>query len=70
MVEAAEDRRGAYRPRAIPPLRTSRHWHCLAEALVRPVPVEVGDILPEHAAKVALAEDEQVVDALAAHAPQ
>ena len=70
MVQAAEDRDRAHRPLADPCGTRRRRGHRLAEALVRPRVVEVGDILAEHAREVALAEDEQVVQALTAHAAQ
>ncbi len=37
---------------------------------MRPCPVEVGDVLAEHAGPLPLAEDEQVIQARAADAPQ
>src|SRR5919202_1912208 len=42
----------------------------LLQALMWPGTVEVGYVLPEHASQVALAQDEQIVQAFAAHAPQ
>jgi hypothetical protein len=42
----------------------------LAEALMWPRLIEVGDVLAQHAREVALPKDEQVIEALAAHAFQ
>src|SRR5260370_29569843 len=43
----------------------------LAESLVRPRLVEVAEgIFPQHVYQVALAQDDQVVDTLAPHAPK
>jgi hypothetical protein len=61
MVEAAEDRHGAYWICTTCQLRTGRLGHGLAEALVRPRPVELRDVLAEHAGELPLAENEQVV---------
>jgi hypothetical protein len=37
---------------------------------VRPVPVEVGDVLPEHTDEPPLTEDEQLIEAFTTHAPE
>jgi len=37
---------------------------------VRPRPVEIRDVLAEHAGELPFPEDEEVIEALAAHAPQ
>jgi hypothetical protein len=42
----------------------------LPEALVWPVPAEVGDVLAEHTAEVPLAEDKQIIEAFTAYAAQ
>ncbi len=70
MVQAAQDRRRADRPLAWD--LSLRRWlrRGLGDPLVRPVPVEVGHVLAEDPGEVALAEDEQVVQAFAADAPQ
>jgi len=70
VVEAAQHRHGMHRPAAISHCGGSWRRRRLPEALVRPIAVEVRDVLPEHAGEVALAEDQHVVEALAAHAPQ
>src|SRR5438874_2006862 len=70
MVQATQDRHRAYRPLARPGLRRYRLGCRLPEALVRARPVEVRAVLPERVAQVALAEDEQVVGTLAAHAAE
>src|SRR5437660_9339546 len=70
MVQAAEDRHRAYWSRSTHLFPGWRLGCCLAEALVRPRPVEVGNVLAEHTGEVALAEDEQVVQALTSHAAQ
>src|SRR3982751_4136917 len=70
MVEAAQDRHRPDRSRRI---RSHPRWRLrerLIEALVRPRPVEVGDVLAEHAAQMALAEDEDMIEALAPHAAE
>src|SRR2546423_10987938 len=70
VVQTAQDRYGAYRPLA-PLLRSRRRlWERVPEALVRARPVEVRGVLAEHAGELPLAEDEQVVEAFAAHAPE
>jgi len=63
-------RHRAYRPLVAPGLVGGRLGERLAAALVRARPVEVRDVLAAHAGQVALAEDEQVIQALAADAPQ
>jgi len=40
----------------------------LADPLMRPVLVEIGHVLPEHAPQVGLAQDEQVIEALTSNA--
>ena len=70
VVQAAQDGHRAYRPLAALGLRRQRLGQRLPETLVRPHAVEVGDVLAERAAQVALAEDEQVVKALAADAAE
>src|SRR6059058_2471303 len=52
-----------------PRRRPARHRHALATPLVRPVPVEVGDVLAERPAQVALAERKQVVEAFLPNTP-
>ena len=47
-----------------------RLWHGLADPLMWPCPIEVPDILREHAAEVLLAQDQHVVQAFAAHAAE
>jgi hypothetical protein len=42
----------------------------LAQALVGPAPVEVGDVLGQDPLQVPLAEDQDMIDALAADAPE
>jgi hypothetical protein len=42
----------------------------LGKPLVGALPVEVGDVRPQGTAEVGLAQDEQVVEALAADTPQ
>jgi pyruvate,orthophosphate dikinase len=69
LVEAPEDRHGTYRPRTTPRFRASGSWHSLADALVRSRPIDVRHVLAERADELSLAEDEQVVQAFAAHAP-
>lgn len=68
VVEVAKNGHRAYRPSAAPAVRRQGLGQCLPETLVRPRPVEVGGALAERAPQVALAEDQQVVQALAAHA--
>src|SRR6476661_283023 len=70
VVQATQDRDGAYRPRAARRRSWLRLGQGLAEALVRSCPVEEGDVLAEHPAEMALTEDEQVVQAFAPHAAQ
>src|SRR5690242_9254695 len=70
VVEATEDRDRADRPRTTRQLQGGRLGERLAEALVRPRPVEVRDVLAQHVGEVALPEDEQMIEAFAAHAAQ
>ena len=70
MVEATEDRHRAYWPLAALGIPGWRLWERLAKALVWPRPIEVHDIFAPHAGEVALAEDEQVVQAFRPHAAQ
>src|SRR6476659_6094101 len=53
-----------------PPGRAARERINPGKALVRAVPVEVGEVLAQHAGQLPLAQDEDVIEALAAHAPQ
>lgn len=70
LVPPAQDRHRAYRPLAIPGLLGGRLGERLAEALVQARPDEVRDVLAEHAGEVARAENEQVIQACAAHTPR
>jgi len=70
MVEPAEDGHGAYRSRTANRLPRRRCRERLLETLVRPRPVEVRDVFPEHAGQLPLAQDQDVVQALAADAAQ
>src|SRR5438874_1569454 len=70
MMEAAEDRHRTDRSQRIRPLLRWRLRERLAAPLVRPRPVEVGGVLPEHAAEVALPQDEDVIEALAPDAAE
>jgi len=70
MVEATENRHRPYQPRRIRAPRWQRLRGRLLEPLVRTRLVEVGHVLPEHAGEVALAEDQDVIQALAPYAPQ
>ena len=66
VVEAAEDRRGHHLA-AIwgGPRRSYIHWDRLAQSLVRPALVVIPDVLDYSAAKMVIAQDEQVVQTLA-----
>ena len=68
MVQAAQNRRRADSALAVVLTTGQRLGRRLAQALVGPGQVEVRHVLAERAGEVALAEDEQVVEALAAHA--
>ncbi len=70
MAQATQDRHRSYSPLVIPCGARRRCGHRLLLAPVRPCPIEVDDMLAEHAVEPALAEDEQVVEALAPRAAQ
>ena len=72
MVEPTEDREG---PHVAHISRVRRGWRSIArdalpEALMRPVLVEEGHVLPEHAPQVGLAQHQDMVEALAPDAAQ
>ena len=70
MVQAAEDGPRPDRASARPIFIECWLGQGLPEALVRPRPNVVGDVLAQHAGEVALPEDQHVVQAFAAHAAQ
>jgi hypothetical protein len=72
MVQAAQDRDGTHaagqhRARGAPLWSIG---HSLPQALMGPCRVEVRGVLPQDAAQMGFAQDQQVVQALAPHAPQ
>jgi hypothetical protein len=65
MVEATEDRHGAEGAHPLPEPRSgSRRRNRLPDPLMRPGLIEVPRILAQHLMQVALAQDEDVVQAL------
>ncbi len=70
MVQAAQDRHRTYRAGAVPGHVRWRFGERLAESLVWPRAVEVGDVFAQHTGEVPLAEDERVIQAFATHAAQ
>jgi len=72
VMQAAEDGHGADWSVTLGwwPLGRDGRGDRLSDALVAPVVVDVGDVLREHAARVALVEDEQMVEACATDAAE
>jgi hypothetical protein len=70
MVQATQDRNATHYPSAVLKHDSWWHWCRLPKALVRPLLVEVVDVLAERMRQMALAQDEHVVQALAPHAPE
>ncbi len=70
MVQAAQDRYRVDSALAVALGSGQRLGRRLAQALVRSVPVVVRGVLAQYPRQVALADDEEMVEALAPHAAQ